>query len=70
MGFGNNIARTSVDSMDVLTYSPLQRVNRRYMTGEAEEPHWELRMSIVFFSLLSVIVVAALVLAMRGIHQK
>ncbi len=31
-------------------YSSLQRVNRRYLTGEGEEPHWELRMSIAFSS--------------------
>jgi hypothetical protein len=51
-------------------YSPLQQVNRRYLAGESEEPHWELRMSVAFCSLLSVIVVAACLLAMRGIYPK
>jgi hypothetical protein len=51
-------------------YSPLQQVNRRYLAGEAEEPHRELRMSVAFCSLLSVIVVAACFLAMRGIYPK
>jgi Mn2+/Fe2+ NRAMP family transporter len=51
-------------------YSSLQRVNRRYLTGEAEESHWELRMSIAFCSLLSIMVVFALLLAMSGIYPK
>lgn len=51
-------------------YSSLQRVNRTYLTGEVEEPHWELRMSILFGSLLSIIVVSALLLAMKGIYLK
>jgi hypothetical protein len=51
-------------------YSPLQRVNRRYLTGETDEPHWELRMSVAFCSLLFIIVASALLLAMRGIHLK
>src|ERR1700682_6225431 len=40
-------------------YSPLQQVNRRYLVGEDEDPHWELRMSLTFGSLLSIIVMAA-----------
>jgi hypothetical protein len=51
-------------------YSSLQRVNRRYLTGEAEEPHWELRMSITFSALLSIIVASAILLATRGIYPK
>jgi hypothetical protein len=51
-------------------YSSLQRVNRRYLTGETVEPHWELRMSVAFCSLLFIIVGSALLLAMRGIHLK
>jgi hypothetical protein len=51
-------------------YSPLQKVNRRYLAGEVEEPQWELRMSLAFFSLLTLIVVAALLLAMTGIYPK
>jgi len=51
-------------------HSSLQRVNRRYLTDETEEPHWELRMSIAFCSLLTVIVVSALLLARTGIYLK
>jgi hypothetical protein len=51
-------------------YSSLQRVNRRYLMGETEEPHWELRISAAFCSLLFIIVASALLLAMRGIHLK
>jgi hypothetical protein len=51
-------------------YSPLQQVNRRYLAGEAEEPQWELRMSVAFCSLLCMIVAAAFLLAMRGIYPK
>src|SRR5258708_29298116 len=51
-------------------YSSLQRVNRRYLTGEGEEPHWELRMSIAFSLLLGIIVAAAFLLAMRDIYPK
>ena len=51
-------------------FSALQRVNRRYLTGDAEEPQWELRMSLAFCSLLSVIVVVAFLLAMKGIYPK
>lgn len=51
-------------------YSSLQRVNRRYLAGETDEPHWELRMSVAFCSLLFIIVASALLLAMRGIHLK
>ena len=51
-------------------YSPLLKVNRRYLAGEAEEPQWELRMSVAFCSLLSMIVVAAFLLAMTGIYPK
>jgi len=51
-------------------YSSLQRVNRRYLTDETVEPHWELRMSVAFCSLLFIIVASALLLAMRGIHLK
>jgi hypothetical protein len=38
-------------------YSSLQRVNRRYLAGETDEPHWELRMSVAFCSLLFIIAV-------------
>lgn len=51
-------------------YSPLQKVNRRYLAGEVEEPQWELRMSLAFFSLLTLIVVTAFLLAMTGIYPK
>jgi hypothetical protein len=51
-------------------YSSLQQVNRRYLTGEAEEPQWELRMSVAFCSLLFIIVASALLLARRGIYLK
>jgi hypothetical protein len=51
-------------------YSSLQRVNRRYLTGEAEESRWELWMSITFSALLSIIVVSAILLATRGIYPK
>jgi len=51
-------------------YSALQRVNRRYLAGEAEEPRWELRMSIAFSTLLSIIVAIALLLATRGIYRR
>ena len=50
-------------------YSSLQRVNR-YLMGETDEPHWELRMSVAFCSLLLIIVASALLLTMRGIHLK
>lgn len=51
-------------------YSPLQQVNRRYLAGEAEEPYWELRMNLAFCSLVSMIVLAAFLLAMRGIYPR
>lgn len=51
-------------------YSSLQRVNRRYLTGEGEEPQWELRMSIAFSLLLGLIVATAILLAMRDIYPK
>ena len=51
-------------------YSSLRRVNRRYLAGDAEEPQWELRMSIAFSSLLCIIVVAAFLLAAKGIYHK
>jgi hypothetical protein len=51
-------------------FSSLQQVNRRFLAGEAEEPQWELRMSVAFCALLCVIVVAAVLLAMRGIYPK
>jgi len=51
-------------------YSPLQQVNRRYLVGEDEDPHWELRMSLTFGSLLSIIVMAAFFLGMKGIYPK
>jgi len=51
-------------------YSSLQRVNRRYLAGETDEPHWELRMSVAFCALLFIIVASAVLLAMRGIHLK
>jgi hypothetical protein len=51
-------------------YSSLQRVNRRYLADETDEPHWELRMSVAFCSLLLIIVASALLLTMRGIHLK
>jgi hypothetical protein len=51
-------------------YSALQRVNRRYLTDDAEEPQWELRMSLAFCSLLSIIVVVAFLFGTRGIYPK
>jgi hypothetical protein len=51
-------------------HSSLQRVNRRDLAGETDEPYWELRMSVAFCSLLFIIVASALLLAMRGIHLK
>ena len=51
-------------------YSSLQRVNRRYLVDGTEDPHWELRMSVAFCSLLFTIVASALLLAMRGIYLK
>jgi hypothetical protein len=45
-------------------------VNRRYLAGEAEEPQWELSMSVAFCSLLCMIVAAAFLLAMSGIYPK
>jgi hypothetical protein len=51
-------------------YSPLQKVNGRYLAGEADDQKWELRMSLVFCSLFSVIVVSAFFLARSGIHPK
>ena len=51
-------------------YSSLQQVNRRYLTGEAEDSRWELRMSIAFSSLLFVTVACALLLAKSGIYLK
>jgi hypothetical protein len=51
-------------------YSPLQQANRRYLAGEPEQAQWELRMSVTFFSLISVIVAIAFLLAMRGIYPK
>jgi hypothetical protein len=51
-------------------YSSLQRVNRRYLVDGTEDPHWELRMSVAFCSLLFIIVASALLLAMRGIYLK
>jgi len=50
--------------------SPLKQVNRRYLAGGGEEPQWELRMSVAFCSLLSVIVVVAMLLAMSGIYPE
>ena len=49
-------------------YSALQQMNRRYLAGEAEEAHWEFRMSVAFCSLLFIIV--AFLLAKRGIYPK
>ena len=51
-------------------YSSLQRVHRRYLAADTEEPHWEVRMSIAFASLLCIIVLAASLLAARGIYHK
>jgi len=51
-------------------YSSLQQVNRRYLVDGAETPHWELRMGVVFCSLLFILVASALLLAMRGIYPK
>jgi hypothetical protein len=51
-------------------YSSLQRVNRRYLADGTQDPHWELRMSVAFGSLLFIIVASALLLAMRGIYPK
>lgn len=49
-------------------YSSLQLVNRRYLTGETNESHWELRMSVAFCSLFFIIVAVAFLLGMRGVH--
>jgi len=51
-------------------FSALQRANRRYLTGDAEEPQWELRMRVAFCSLLSIIVVVAFLLGTGGIYPK
>jgi hypothetical protein len=51
-------------------YSSLQQVNRRYLAGEPDSAQWELRMSVAFCALLSVIVVTAFLLAMSGIYPK
>jgi hypothetical protein len=51
-------------------YSSLQRVNRRYLVDGTEDPHWELRMSVTFCSLLFIIVASALLLAMSGVYLK
>jgi purine-cytosine permease-like protein len=51
-------------------YSRLQRVNRAYLAGEADEAQWELRMSIAFCSLLATIVIAAFFLARSGMYPK
>jgi hypothetical protein len=48
----------------------LMKVNRRYLAGEADDPKWELRMSLVFCSLFSLIVVSAFFLARSGLHPK
>ena len=77
-GFHRNILLAMYASFVILPvflwilwrYSPLQRVNRRCLTGESEEPQWELRMGIAFCSLLSVIVLTAFLLGMSGIYPK
>ena len=51
-------------------YSSLQRMNRRYLVDGTEEPHWELRMSLTFCSLLFIFVASALLLALHGIYLK
>jgi uncharacterized protein YacL len=51
-------------------YSSLQKVNRRYLAGEADDSKWELRMSVAFCSLFSLVVVAAFLLARSGIYPK
>jgi Mn2+/Fe2+ NRAMP family transporter len=51
-------------------YSSLQQVNRRYLVDGTVDPHWELRMSVAFCSLLFIIVASALLLARRGIYLK
>jgi hypothetical protein len=51
-------------------YSSLQQVNRRYLVDGTEDPHWELRMSVAFCSLLFIIVASALLLAMSGVYLK
>jgi NADH:ubiquinone oxidoreductase subunit 3 (subunit A) len=77
-GFSKNILVALIASPVVLAiflwfiwrYSPLQHVQRRFLAGNAEEPQWELRMSIAFCTFLLVIVVGAFLLATRGIHPK
>ena len=77
-GFHRNILLAMYASFIILPvflwilwrYSRLQRVNRRWLTGESEDPHWELRMSVAFCSLFFLIVASALLLAMRGIYPK
>lgn len=51
-------------------YSSLQRANRRYLVDGTEDPHWELRMSVAFCSLLLMFVAFAILLTMRGFHLK
>jgi Mn2+/Fe2+ NRAMP family transporter len=51
-------------------YTALRQVNRRYLVDGTVDPHWELRMSVAFCSLLFIIVASALLLAKRGIYLK
>jgi hypothetical protein len=50
-------------------YSPLQQISRRHLIDESfEDQAWEIRMTLTFSGLLSLIVVTALFLAARGHH--
>jgi hypothetical protein len=67
MDLANYHGNFLVDSLAIFLAS---KVNRRYLAGEADDPKWELRMSLVFSSLFSLIVVSAFFLARGGIHPK
>jgi Mn2+/Fe2+ NRAMP family transporter len=51
-------------------FSALKRVNRSYLAGEAEEPRWEVKMTVAFCTLLSMIVLGSFVLAAYDIFPK
>src|ERR1700722_17738740 len=51
-------------------FSSLQQVNRRYLAGEPDSSHWELRMIVAFCSLLLTMVATAFFLGLNGIYLK
>jgi hypothetical protein len=51
-------------------FSALNRVNRSYLAGGAEEPRWEVKMAVAFCTLLSMIVLGSFVLAAYDIFPK